>query len=380
MTIVSGWLALLLFILSFYAAARLPLFNRVASGLKKQLKWHHGVALLSLAAMFWHLGTILLAYIGQMNQLFDPWEFSLSTGWLALAGITLTVILAFLRPKLDYRPWRRLHLITPFCLLLALLHCYLLMEPTTTSEWLQYTGTASFALVALLLTVVLPNTRFWGRAYAIYQKSEPRPGLFLLQLKPQRPQKELRFEAGHFIFLRFNTPGFSSLWHPFTIVSGPPYGDIQLFVKARGRDTNLLKDASLPSDVSVLGPFGEVFWQDSASQLWIAYGVGAAIFLAAIRSFPAKDRIHFICCDISLEQIFFSNELDLYQARYPSFSWEAFIGSGQDFVTKFPSQNLKLHEFSNFRICGHPGFQKSVKSKIMAQGIAPQRIRLEGLL
>lgn len=382
---ISGWIALILFVTSFYLAARVPVLNRIFDGLKRQLYWHHWVALLSVIAMLYHLGRLIWHFTGHLQLLFDWKDISLLSGWISFVGIVLLATpLAFFRTQIPYRRWRIIHLVTSLCLITALLHTLLIFKPQYYGEWAMFILVTALAIFSLLLAVIFPASPFWGRQYLVTQLTEARPNLFLLQLKPheQEVSRHFNYGPGHFIYLKFITSGFSRTWHPFTIISRPSESYIELFIKARGRDTGRLKTMSLPTPVRILAPFGTLFWKLDQPQLWIAYGVGAAIFLAAVRSFPPSFRakIHFICCDSSAANIFFSDELNRRMQMSPHFTWELYIGSGQQFVVEFKHRLFDNQRFEKVHICGHPGFQNSLKAMLISRGIRRKNIQLEGLL
>jgi len=382
MVSVSGWIALSFFVLSFYLAIRLPFLNRVFDGLKPQLNWHHWTGLMSGFAMLWHLAQLFWSYGNHFPLLFDLSDFALLSGWLAIAGVILAIFLAFFHTQLPYRRWRSIHLVTCFSLAAALIHTLLIFEPRSLNEWAIFLLAAFLSLGSVLMAVILPAGNFWGRKYCMTQKSEPRADLLLIKLRADKGTREINYQAGHFIYLRFLAPDFTSIWHPFTIISQPSSQEIELLIKTRGIDTSLLKNQTTLSPVSVSGPFGTAFWKHDQSQMWIAYGVGVAIFLAAIRSFPQSfhSKVHFICCDKTEDNLFFREELDRLRNNTPNFTWETFIGSGQEFTKKFERQAMNHQAFSIIRICGHPGFQKSLQSTLIAQGVKRQAIQLEGLL
>ncbi|MFZ2314681.1 MAG: ferric reductase-like transmembrane domain-containing protein [Gammaproteobacteria bacterium] len=333
MSILSGWLALILLVASFYLSIRLPLLNWIFSGLKRQLHWHHLIALLSVISMVLHLAQVIWSFRYHFELLFDWRDVALLSGWITFLGVVLAMPFAFYRVQIPYRRWRFIHLLVFVCLITALIHTFLLFEPSTYSEWIIFALVVSLGIIALLLAVILPGFSFWGKKYLITRITEVRPKLFLLQLQPysnQEASQHFQFDPGQFIYLKFTYHDFSGLWHPFTIVSKPSDPYIELFIKARGRDTNRLDDILLPSPVQILAPFGTLFWKLDENQLWIAYGVGAAIFLAAIRSFPPsfRKKIHFICCDSSANNMFFGDELDDCMRSNANFSWEPYIGTG----------------------------------------------------
>lgn len=385
MNLLSGWLALVLFVASFYFSIRLPFLNRIFNGLKHQLYWHHLIALLSVTFMFFHLTHVIWSFRHHLELLFNWRDIALASGWITFVGITLVMPFAFYRVQIPYRRWRFIHLLAFVCLITALIHTFFLFQPNSYTEWIIVALVVSLGIVALLLTVILPGFFFWGEKYFIKKITEIRPKLFLLQLQPcsnQNASQHFQFESGHFIYLKFSCSDFSSIWHPFTIVSTPSDPYIELFIKARGIDTNRLDAILLPSPVRILAPFGTSFWKLDENQLWIAYGVGAAIFLAAIRSFPVSfhKKIHFICCNSSANNIFFSDELNNCMHLHPNFTWESYIGTGIQFIAEFNNKSLDTKSIDKVRICGHPLFQKNLKSMLMSRGIQSQDINLEGLL
>lgn len=385
MALFSGWLALILFVTSFYLAVRCPLLNRLFGGLKHQLRWHHLVASLSVAFMFVHSAQEFWRFRYHYELLFDWRDIGLLSGWFTALGISLTLPFAFYRIEIPYRQWRLVHLVTAACLITALIHTFLLFEPNNYGEWTMFLLVFVLGIIALLLTIILPTFSVWGKKYVITGITEIRPKLFLLRLQSSSNQPELKhfpFDAGHFIYLKFFHRNFSCIWHPFTIISRPSDPYIELLIKARGKDTNQLNVISLPAPVRILAPFGQSFWKLDENQLWIAYGVGVAIFLAAIRSFPSSfsRKIHFICCDDSAKKMFFSEELDNCMRKNSNFTWEPYIGTGIQFINEFNNKPLDTKSIDKVRICGHPLFQKNLKAMLVSRGIQSQNINLEGLL
>lgn len=384
MVSISGWISLLFLVMSTYLAARIPFLNRIFAGLKQQLRWHHWVALLSVAAMFYHLGQLFWNFSGHIYVLFDLKKTAFLSGWISFACIVLSLPFAFFRRRISYRRWRAIHFATAFALIAALVHTFLIFKQKHSGQWAIFLLIAGLATISLLLAIILPLCPFWGKNYLITKISEVRPNLFLLKLNPRENKLLLKFQydPGHFIYLKFLNPDFSRIWHPFTIISKPQEPHLELLVKARGRDTDRLKTLLVEVPVRILGPFGTSFWKTDQTQLWISYGVGAAIFLAAIRSFPHsfQKKIRFICCESSEENIFFEEELNQCMQANSNFTWELYIGSGQQFISEFKNRPLDRLSFEKFRICGHPGFQNSIKSMLISHGIPRLKIHLEGLL
>jgi ferredoxin-NADP reductase len=155
-----------------------------------------------------------------------------------------------------------------------------------------------------------------------------------------------------------------------------------MLVKARGRDTNLLQEVQLPSLVKLNGPFGVSFWHSHEPQLWVAYGVGIAIFLGAARSMPDSftAQVHLAYCEKTPDRIVFGGEFDALSTRRQNFSWNQFYGEGPKVLVEL-EKNMEQwsKRFRIFRICGHPGFQKAARDLLLLHGVPKQAILLEGI-
>lgn len=206
MALFSGWLAITLFITSFYLAIRRPLLNGLFGGLKHQLRWHHLVASLSVVFMFFHSAQEFWHFRYHYELLFDWRDIGLLSGWFTLLGISLALPFAFYRIEIPYRRWRLVHLVTALCLITALIHTFLLFEPNNYGEWTMFLLVFALGIIALLLAIILPTFSVWGNKYVITRIDEIHPKLFLLRLKSSSIQlalKHFQFDPGHFIYLKF---------------------------------------------------------------------------------------------------------------------------------------------------------------------------------
>ncbi len=377
---VSGWIALLLFAISFCTAAKSPKLNAWMKGYRPQLKVHHWIGMAAIAFMIVHLLALLEAY--SPSQLVVLSDASISTGWIAFASSAIIVAMAFQFRTAPYRRWRRAHLVLILGFLAAVMHTYLILEPSTIPEWATILIATLIGGWGMALSLWIPQSRSFGSPYIISKQVALRSDLFLQTLTPVNPSESSRFKSGEFVFLRYEAPQFSKIWHPFTVVPTDDSGAFELLIKARGRDTNLLREVVLPSEVKINGPFGMPFWGDDKPQLWIAYGVGIAIFFAACRSMPRDYRspIHLAYGEKNAERMVLAHEFDAAKEGRKNFSWAQYYGEGQDMVKelkgKIPGWAKSFHLF---RVCGHPGFQDAVRGELIAGGVASNHIILEGV-
>jgi predicted ferric reductase len=123
-----------------------------------------------------------------------------------------------------------------------------------------------------------------------------------------------------------------------------------------------------------------MFWENPyQNQLWIASGVGIAVFLGALHSYPIKSgpRIHLIFTSNEANLIFYS-EFEAAKAKF-NFTYEYSSEGGFRLVEKLTQNCDFFDQFDYFRICGHPDFQKAINRLLLDFGISKKRIRLEGL-
>jgi predicted ferric reductase len=379
---ISGWVGILFLAASFCIAIKSPLLSKRLGGYRCQIRIHHWLGILALLAMFAHLGVLLLEYSSSMGQLFDVTDIAIWSGWIALICTLFVVARAFRFRSAPYRRWRQVHLILILSFLVAIIHSFLILEPRTVLEWLLIGTISLVGVLGIVWGLGITHLPFFGSKYSIIHQTTLQPDLFLQVLKPNKLDQAIKVEAGQFVYLRYDAPQFSRMWHPFTVVGFGEDGEFELLTKARGRDTNQLYGIQLPCEIRVNGPFGSPFWVSKAPQIWIAYGVGIAIFLAASRQMPRDfgAKAHLVYCERNWERIIFRDEFDGLSLCRENFSWEQYYGEGPEVLVDLEkNMGSWAREYEFFRICGHPGFQAAVRDLLIAKGIPKNAINLEGV-
>ncbi|MBP9707749.1 MAG: ferric reductase-like transmembrane domain-containing protein [Oligoflexales bacterium] len=378
----AGWIAILLLAISFCSAIKSPRLNKIFRGYRKQLKFHHLLGVTAVLFMIGHLIALLLDYASSISQLFDPFDVSIWTGWIALMSTVILVLIAFRFRSSPYRRWRHIHLLLIPSFLTAVIHSYIILEPRTILEWFMIVSVTLIGMLGIAWTMWISQRTSFGTSYTIVKHTELRPDLFLQTLQAKSTDAAIEIEAGQYVYLSYSASQFSRMWHPFTVIGFSDSGELELLIKARGRDTNLLPNILLPSPVSIHGPFGSKFWQTNESQLWLAYGVGIAIFIAAARTVPENynSKIHLTYCEKSFDRIILRNEFDLLVKKNCQFSWEQSYGEGKEVLRDLEKRvEHWSKEYKLIRICGHPGFQDSAKKLFRSAGVPSHSIILEGL-
>jgi predicted ferric reductase len=379
---ISGWLSVTLLAIGFWTSLKTPGLNRIAGGLRKQLHFHHWLGLAGIAAIVGHLILVCWEAAPNLLTLFDITDVAMTTGWAAFLATAIAGADAFRFRSAPYRRWRYVHLILILSFTSGFLHTVVIWEPRTAAEWLPIAAVGLTGLTGIVVSVILPHTQYLGFSGAISQQKNLRSDLFLQSVSFDATSKIDDFRPGHFIYVQYQDRIFTRLWHPYTIVGFRPNRAVELLIKARGRDTNLLQKIHTPCPIRVRGPFGTPFWGEQKDQLWIAYGVGLAIFLCASRTIPAEfeRKIHLIYCDKAADKLVFANEFNALQLAKSNFSWEAALGEGAEVLTGFAGKVSQwVDSYGIFRVCGHPGFQNAVKEMLIDSGIPPKFITLEGV-
>lgn len=379
---ITGWISLALLAVSFCTPVKSPKLNQWLGGYRSQIKIHHWAGLAAATFIALHLAVLVFDYSSSLQPLFEFSDPSISAGWLAFICSVLVVAVAFRFRSTPYRRWRRIHLISILAFVAATLHSLLVLEPRTVLEWGAIAVVVLIGGTGIAWSLWIPQLPSFGFPYLIDKQKMLRPDLVIQTLVPSHSRKHLSFEAGQFVFLRYVEPQFTKMWHPFTVVGFSTKGEFQLLIKTRGRDTNQLRDIALPSSVRINGPFGENFWGPDLPQIWIAYGVGIAIFLAAARTMPRdiRSNIRLIYCEKTRDHIVFGDEFNELSAQRNNFSWTQSFGEGRDVIDELKEDVFTWKTtYQLFRICGHPGFQASLKRVLMDAGVKSNSIILEGV-
>jgi predicted ferric reductase len=327
----SGILGLSLLLLAALISVRIPGFDGWFGGLTRLWKIHHILGAASFLLLMAH--PLLLAFAAAHVSvqaaaavLFpEPSAWSLWTGWLALAAMTV-----FLAPTFwffgqpEYQRWKSLHALSGLALVLGVTHALPLSRSLPGAWghaiWLSYGSLALFAFVYRLL--VAP--RVARRRYAIAGAETAGRGITELTLKPQ--ERPIEYAAGQFIYLTPLDPALAAgrnEEHPFTLSSAPREPVLRIAVKEVGDATRALQQVKAGTQVLVEGPYGEFFFRknNAMGELWIAGGIGLAPFLSRARALIANEPvdIDLIYCVQDETRAHFLSELKTIAANVKGF-------------------------------------------------------------
>jgi predicted ferric reductase len=198
------------------------------------------------------------------------------------------------------------------------------------------------------------------------------------------PNEPLGFIPGQYGFFTFYGPSLSTESHPFTLIQSAEGTTISLLVKARGDYTrNLYQHIKKGDSGTFEGPYGRLNYNQAGSlQIWIAGGIGVALFLAWIRSikrtFPHGTKIDFYYCIHREADAIFYREFQEFSKVYPNF--RIFLCCSEK------GSRLDIHkiinlsgEISNKQVfmCGPLKLTNDFKAQFQAYGISNDNIFVE---
>ena len=284
-----GSVAIMLMAWSFVLAVRPKWLEPFFGGLDSMYRAHRWAGTFSIVAMWLHTtiepeieGGILGAARSVANAAED----------LAETGQTMLYVLIGLSlfRLIPYRWWRWTHKLLGIPFAFASWHFYTAEKTYANgSAWGWWFGAwMLIGLGAWLLRVVGIDMIGRGRAYKVVA-AEHTGSTTRLELAPT--SKPLAYRAGQFAFLKLDAAGMREP-HPFTIASPPDAPNLEFMVRHLGDWSNRLPTSDLVgTTVRVEGPYGEFEprpHNGRSHPVWIAGGVGATPFLAAVQDRSAE--------------------------------------------------------------------------------------------
>ncbi len=305
----SGVIALGLMSIAMVLALRLPVVERWANGMDKAYRVHKwlGISGVSLAIVHW-LWYQVPKWLVESGILAEPLKHSgegpaghnltgleqsivglrdvgLSLGeWGFYLLLVLFVI--SLWGVVKYKPFKVSHRLMAAVYLMIAIHSVLLIKRAYWGDPIHYVSIA-FALI--------------GSAAAIYSLSGlvGRMNRHSMKVKSTRffPQARVMelvvtptdswqgHKAGQFAYVRFGNEDP----HPFTIASANGEPELRFLIKELGDfTTGLFDQVKVDDEVTLEGPYGRLEFDLTKPQIWIAGGVGIAVFFAILASLKER--------------------------------------------------------------------------------------------
>ena len=358
----------------FLLAVKGRIVNRYLFTLARQFWLHHLVSLGVLGLVLAHVAiTFWRDWPDSASLYLNSADLPTIAGWAA-SGLLATVIASSWIAALGWKRWYLLHLLSLPALVLAAYH------------GLSYASGRSVdmtVLLALLTLIAIFLLRIFserlGRQHSVhYEVVENRAvaaGVFELHLIATGTEST-SLPAGNVVYLRFDSPGFSRAWHPFSVASSTRDKDLRLMIKALGHDTGHISSLAAGSQVYVRGPFREFTPDVSRPQVWIAGGIGIAPFIGYVSGLEQNSarRIElFYFTEKPSESIDLSPYVD---QRRTSLVIHKQAHSGKPDLSALLTLAHELPQ-AQYTICGPPAFMSYTRQALLDAGITSSKIHTE---
>jgi len=288
---------LILMCWAFILATRFRPIERLFGGLDQVYKAHRVIGETAFFLIFLHPIFLAIAFsdslTGFARYLWFSDDWARNTGLIALAMFAVLVVLSIYW-KISYQKWKRTHDLFGFVLVLVAIHAVLargemVKYPVLTvwyASWIT-AGLAAYVYIRLLYRFIGPQYNMVTTE--VVQRSDDITEVYL---KPVG--RRMKFEAGQFLYVSYDSNAVTSEPHPFSISSPPQEPKIRLTIKELGDWTGKVHRISVGEQARVWGPyghFGKVLQeQPDLPVVMIGGGVGITPILSIIGSEAMAQR------------------------------------------------------------------------------------------
>jgi len=374
----TGLIALSLFALVFILALKRPFVNRWFASLAQQYRAHHVIALAVVAMTLLH---VILQFAALPREDWGIYlamgETSVSTAWIALVLLLLGVVSSLFRFR-RYNLWYALHLVLVPAFVLAAWHAFLMAEGK--APIMYVTLTICLCTAGALVILWLEKRKSGATTCTVESVRNVSAGITELHLSLPKVATQVGFKAGSVLYLRFESPGFSHMWHPFSVASCASEPDLRLLIKGFGADTLRVAKLKDGDKVYVRGPYRELTPDFARPQVWVAGGVGIAAFAGfwACRQnneTPAVEIWYFIRDEseaITAEALGLTQSASKQMQMHTVVDQTDNLTALRDLVHQLPSPDR-----TQFIISGPPAFMRAVRRKFQRDGVKRSQIHTE---
>lgn len=248
---------------------------------------------------------------------------SMNLGSYAFWLTVLILGITFLR-FLAYDKWKILHRFMSLVFLLASLHI-ILSDKRVGSEFAQSLLYLPMGIGFVSIFYKQIYTPFFAahESFVVTDVKNINDNVVEVILTPK--EKPLNFVPGQYGFFSFYGPLLSSESHPFTLIESAGGATISLLVKARGDYTmNFYRHIKKGDSCTFEGPYGGLNCNQGGNlQIWIAGGIGVALFLSWIRAmratFSREMQVDFYYCVHKETDAVCYKEFEEFSIMYPNF-------------------------------------------------------------
>jgi len=380
---------LILMCWAFILATRFRPIEQLFGGLDKVYKAHRVIGEAAFFLIFLHPIFLAVAYSDSLSgfarYLWFSDDWARNTGIIALAAFAILVVLS-LYWKIAYQRWKRTHDLFGLVLVLVAIHAVLgrgemVKYPLLTVWYASWTvaGLAAYVYIRLLYRFIGPQYNMVTTE--VRQRADEMTEVYL---KPVG--RRMRFEAGQFLYLSYDSDAVTSEPHPFSISSPPEQQSLRLTIKRLGDWTGDVHRIRPGERARVWGPyghFGKVLQeQPDLPVVMIGGGVGITPFLSIIGSGSFADRkvegVLIYSVPHKAKQVYV-DEILSRAAQLPKFRAVMHLSDEAGYIDQDYLQETLERPLQDYAwmLCGPDAMTDSIQAQLEAEGVRPERILIE---
>lgn len=374
-----GSAALILMACSLVLAARLRVLEPYFGGLDRMYRSHRIAAVTALTLLLAH--AFITPHLIDVKHLGTPLGSLALLGFLGLAALSLAPRLV---PLLATSSERRqvLHALNGVLFMVSLAHAVLvhpLLNHSAILLW-YYLAISFAGLAAYLYHSVLARFIRTTYPYAVARVRALNATMIEVTLMPKR--RHLAFEAGQFLYVRFEGDRTLRQSHPFTVSSAPQEPEIRLAIKASGEySRHLCTVLKAGAAAEVEGSYGMFRYSTgSRRQIWVAGGIGITPFLSWMRDFtgPVANDIDFYYVVHAQEDAVYLDELRTIARQQPRLRIHLWCSATAGALTASRiAGSSRGSESADIFLCGPSGMIGAFTSQFRQLGIPAARLHYE---
>ena len=371
--------------ITFVFTTRLQIIDRLFGGQDKVYRIHRVVSLTGFFAILAHPALFAMrgAAIGISPTLYllPGADLTLNAGIFGLYTL-ITLVALTLLVKLPYHIWKFTHSFMGLFLFFAFYH--ILTIPSDISVYMPLRAWMVFLFIVAstsYLYTILFSRVLRPKYFYIVDRIVDLGNVTEIYLVPE--SKNLEFEPGQFLFVRFPRSAVGGEEHPFTISSPQGAKELRISAKKDGDYTNELPSLKKGDRAAITAPYGGVYrgFARGNDVVCIAGGIGITPFLSlfgssSIQSIDRKKHLFYSVPERN--QAHYDKELQEDAKKDPNLDYNLWVTADKGYLTVEKIREVvgSLKD-KKFYICGPSTMYKAISSQLRALGIGDSQVMFE---